>query len=229
MREIKTNDVAADDGYLILIKLLEGKGYRKEALDRKLLATRRHDTLTRRPYQFFALENMACADAVKEGATVDKDRRAYHMLTKSGMTDEHINRVYAFVNDLAEASLDPQKVQSAVLRFYDKPWDVHGHRDARVALERYIRLVLGGGQHGGRPCDKGKGSSMYVYEKWVQANESEQDLAWAQEQCLTPTEEVWAQEDTGDDYAEEEGDMETFWTGAVVAKRLGCGGGRELL
>lgn len=84
----------------------------------------------------------AVKEAVKEGVTVDKDRRAYHVLTKSGMTDEQVNQVHAFVHDPELASLDPRRVQSVVLRFYDKPWDVNRHRDARMALGGYVRPAV---------------------------------------------------------------------------------------
>ena len=50
------------------------------------------------------------------------------MFIKSGLTDDQINHIYGFVYDSeAEgpgAALDPRKIQEAVLRFYDKPWDV---------------------------------------------------------------------------------------------------------
>lgn len=180
-REIKATDIAVGGGNFILTKFLEGKCHRNEVLEGKSLATRRYKTLTRRPGQtfqeFFGVENMACADALKEGVTVDMGPQAYHMLAKSGMADEQINLLYVFVHDPEGASLDPQNVQSTALRFYDKPWDVR-HRDARIAFARYIRLVVGGGQHGGRPRSRGKGSSTYVCE------------TWAQEPFLTPREDA---------------------------------------
>ena len=77
---------------------------------------------------------MANADAVKAGVGIDPDRRAYHMFIKSGLTDYQINHMYGFVYDPeAEgpwATLDPRKIQEAVLRFYDNPWDVDRHRDS---------------------------------------------------------------------------------------------------
>ena len=86
---------------------------------------------------------MAYADAVKAGAGIDPDRRAYHMFIKSGLTDDQINHIYGFVYDSeAEgpgAALDPRKIQEAVLRFYDKPWDVDRHRDSRASMGLYSR------------------------------------------------------------------------------------------
>ena len=49
---------------------------------------------------------MAYADAVKFRVTVDDDRRAYHMLIRSGLTDDQINHVYGLVFD----SDAPEKV-----------------------------------------------------------------------------------------------------------------------
>ena len=90
---------------------------------------------------------MAHADAVKAGVGIDPDRRAYHMFMKSGLTDDQINHIYGFVYESeAEgpgAALDPRKFQEAVLRFYDKPWDVDRHRDSRASMGRYSRSLMG--------------------------------------------------------------------------------------
>ena len=90
---------------------------------------------------------MAYADAVKAGVGIDPDRRAYHMFIKSGLTDDQINHIYGFVYDSdAEgpgAALDPRKIQEAVLRFYDKPWEVDRHRDSRASMGRYSRPLMG--------------------------------------------------------------------------------------
>ena len=60
------------------------------------------------------------------------------MFIKSGLTDDQINHIYGFVYESeAEgpgAALDPRKIQEAVLRFYDKPWDVDRHRDSRASM-----------------------------------------------------------------------------------------------
>ena len=40
-------------------------------------------------------------------------------------------------------SFDPQRVQVAVLRFYDKPWKVDSHRCVRSEIGRYSRPLQG--------------------------------------------------------------------------------------
>ena len=144
-RELHMPDLAKPDGYKLILLFLEKKGYKKDALDRRLLANRRYDAFARRPGQtlqdFFATENMAKADAVKAGVGTDPDRRAYHMFIKSGLTDDQINHIYGFVYESEAkgpgAALDPRKIQEAVLRFYDKPWDVDRHRDSRASMGRF--------------------------------------------------------------------------------------------
>ena len=65
------------DGYKLILVFLEKKGFKKDALDKRLLANRRCEAIARRPGQtlqdFFATENMAYADAVKAGVGVDPD------------------------------------------------------------------------------------------------------------------------------------------------------------
>ena len=144
-------DLAKPDGYKWILVFLEKKGYKKDALDRRLIANRRYEAIARGRGQtlqdFFATENMANADAVKAGVGIDPDRRAYHMFIKSGLTDDQINHIYGFVYDSqAEgpgAALDSRKIQEAVLRFYDKPWDVDRHRDSRASVGRYSRPLMG--------------------------------------------------------------------------------------
>ena len=124
-RELHMPDLAKPDGYTLILVFLEKKGYKKDALDRRLIANRRYEAIARRPGQtlqdFLATEKMAYADAVKAGVGIDPDRRAYHMFIKSGLTDDQINHIYGFVYDSeAEgpgAALDPRKIQEAVLRF----------------------------------------------------------------------------------------------------------------
>ena len=114
-RELHMPDLAKPDGYKLILVFLEKKGYKKDALDRRLLANRRYEAIARRPGQtlqdFFATENMAYADAVKAGVGIDPDRRAYHMFITSGLTDDQINHIYGFVYESeAEgpgAALDP--------------------------------------------------------------------------------------------------------------------------
>ena len=83
---------------------------------------------------------------MKAGVGIDPDRRAYHIFPKSGLTDDQIN-FYGFVYDPdAEGpseTLDPRKIQEAVLRFHDKPWDEDRHRDSRASMGRYLRLLMG--------------------------------------------------------------------------------------
>ena len=149
-RELHKPDFAKTDGYKLILVFLEKKGYKKDALDRRLLANRRYEAIARRPGQtlqdFFATENMAYADAVKAGVGIDPDRRAYHMFIKSGLTDDQINHIYGFVYESeAEglgAALDPRKIQEAVLRFYDKPWDVDRHRDSRASMGRCSKPLM---------------------------------------------------------------------------------------
>ena len=150
-RELHMPDLAKPEGYKLILLFLEQKGYKKDALDKRLLANRRYEAVARRPGQtlqdFFATENMAYADAVKAGVGIDPDRRAYHMFIKSGLTDDQINHIYSFVYDPdavgPQTALDPRKIQEAALRFYDKPWDVDRHRDSRASLGRYSRPLMG--------------------------------------------------------------------------------------
>ena len=68
------------------------------------------------------------------------------MLTKSGLTDEQINHICGFVYNPAavgaSASLDPRRIQEAVLRFHDKAWDVDRHCDSRASMGRYSRPLM---------------------------------------------------------------------------------------
>ena len=102
-RELHMPDLAKPDGYRLILVFLEKKGYKKNALDRRLIANRRCEAVARRPGQnlqdFFATENMAYADAVKAGVGIGPDRRAYHMFIKSGLTDDQTNHIYCFVYD----------------------------------------------------------------------------------------------------------------------------------
>ena len=94
-REKHMPDLAKPDGYKVILVFQEKKGYKKDALDRRLLANRRYEAIARHPGQtlqdFFATGNMAYADAAKAGVRIDPDRRAHHMFIKSGLTDDQIN------------------------------------------------------------------------------------------------------------------------------------------
>ena len=129
-RELHMPDLAKPDGYKLNLVFLEKKGYKKGALDMRLLANRWYEAIARRPGQtlqdFFVTENIAYADAAKAGVGIDPDMRAYHMFIKSGLTDDQINHIHGFVYESeAEglgAALDPRNSQEAVLRFYYTPW-----------------------------------------------------------------------------------------------------------
>ena len=144
-------DFAKPEGYKLILLFLEKKGYKKDALDERLLGNRWYEAISRRPGQtlqdFFAAENMADADALKAAVGIDPDTRAYHMFIRIGLTDDQINHIYSFVYDSETqgppATLDPRKIQGAALRFYDKPWDVDRHRDSRASLGRYSRVLTG--------------------------------------------------------------------------------------
>ena len=93
-QELHMPDLPKPDGHKLILLFLEKKGYKKDALDRRLLANRRCEAIARRPGQtlqdFFAVESMAYADAVKAGVGIDPDRRAHHTFIKSGLTARSI-------------------------------------------------------------------------------------------------------------------------------------------
>ena len=129
-RELHMPGLEKPDRYKLILVFFEKKGYKKDALDRRLFANRRYEAIARRPgltlQDFLATENMAYAGAVKAGVGIDPDRRAYHMFIKSGLTGDQINHIYGFVYD-SEAegpgvAADPRKIQETELRFYGKPW-----------------------------------------------------------------------------------------------------------
>ena len=78
-RELHMPDLAKPEGYKLILVFLEKKGCKKDALDKRLIANRWYETVSRRPGQtlqdFFATENMAYADAVKAGVGINPDRR----------------------------------------------------------------------------------------------------------------------------------------------------------
>ena len=127
------------------------KGYNKDALDKRLLASRRYETMSRRPGQtlqdFFATVNMAYAGAVKAGVGIGPGRRARHMFIRSRLTDDQIHHIYGFVYDPdaagPAAALDPRKIQEAALSSYHKPWDVDRHRDFRASPGCCSRPLMG--------------------------------------------------------------------------------------
>ena len=162
---------------------------------------------------------MAYADAVQAGVGIDPDRRAYHMFIKSGLTDDQINHIYGFVYDsVAEgpgAALDPRKIQKAVLRFYDKLWDVDRHRDSRASMGRYSRPLMGHAatthrhQTSYHPRSRGGTKGSYMQEPW----EEEAFLPEDGYEC-NDWDESWQQYPAEDyDDWEEEADLETFLAG----------------
>ena len=130
-------EIAKPERYKLSLLFLETKGYKKDALDKRLLVNRRYEAISRRPEQslqdFFATENVAYADAVKAGVGIDPDRRAYHTFILSGLTDDQINHIYSFMYDPEavgqSASLDHREIQKDALR---QPWSVDRHRDSRT-------------------------------------------------------------------------------------------------
>ena len=98
------------------------------------------------------------------------------MFIKSGLTDDQINHIYGFVYDSeAEgpgAALDPRKIQEAVLRLCDKPWDVDRHRDSRASMGRYSRPLMGHAatthrhQTSYHPQSRAGNKGSYTQEPW---------------------------------------------------------------
>ena len=138
------------DRYKLILVFLEKKGYKKDALDKRFLANRRYEAISRRPGQtlqdFFATENMAYADAVKAGVGIDPDVLITCSSRAASLNDQ-INHIYRFAYDPEAvgpgAAQDPRKIQEAVLRFCDKPWDVDLHRDSRASMGQYSRPLMG--------------------------------------------------------------------------------------
>ena len=89
--------LAKDEGHKLICTFLEATRCKTDALDKKLLANCWYEPVSRRAgktlLDFFATRNMAFADAIKPGVTIDDERRAYHMLIRSGLTDDHISPV----------------------------------------------------------------------------------------------------------------------------------------
>ena len=84
------------EGYKLILVFLEKQGYKKDALDKRLLANRRYEAIARRPGQtlhdFLGTENVAHADAMKAGVGIDPDRRAYHSSRVASLTTRSIGR-----------------------------------------------------------------------------------------------------------------------------------------
>ncbi len=68
------------------------------------------------------------------------------MLLKSGLTTDQVNHIYGYVHDSVKTEMEPQAIQAAILKFYDKPFDVTKHRDQCCAAPRFSRPLCGGVQ-----------------------------------------------------------------------------------
>ena len=58
---------------------------------------------------------MAHVSPVKSGVTVDDDRRAHHLLTRSRLTNNQIKHVCGFVFDHDAPSLNVKKAEEAAM------------------------------------------------------------------------------------------------------------------
>ena len=215
----QTSQNLTDTNWILVFQ----KGYKKDALDRRLLANRRCEAIARRPGQtlqdFLQKRTWQTQDAVKAGVGIDPDRRAYRMFIKSGLTGDQINHIHSFVFESeAEgpgAALDPRKIQEAVLRFYDKPWDVDRHRDSRASMGRYSRPLMGHAattrrhQTSYHPGSRSGIKGSYAQEPWEEETFPTEDgyeyNDWDKSWQQYPAEEY-------DDW-EEEADLETFLAG----------------
>ena len=196
-------DLAKPDGYKLILVFLEKKGYKKDALDRRLLANRRYEAIARRPGQtlqdFFATEKMASADSVVPGVGLDPDERACNMFIKSGLTDDQINHIHGFVYESeAEgpgAALDPRKIQRASMGRYSRPLMGHAATTHRHQTSYHPRSRAGNkGSYTQEPEEETSPTEVgYEYNDW--------DESWQQ----YPADEY-------DDW-EEEADLETFLAG----------------
>ena len=140
------------------------------------------------------------------------------MFIRSGLTDDQINYIYGFVYDPEalgpSASLDPQKIKEATLRFHDEPWDVDQHRNSRASLGRYSRPLTGHTatttlrhQTSYHPRSSVSNKGSYTQEPWEEEN--------------FPTEDGYEYNDWDDSCStwqqypaeEEEADLETYLAG----------------
>ena len=159
-RELKPETLAKDDGYKLILVFLEKSGYKKQSLDCKLLAQKRYEAVVRRPHQslldYFAVENMAFADSTKEGLTIDNDRRACNTLLKSGLSQDQISHIYSYVHDPDATELEPKKIQDAIMKFYDKPFEHRDQEDDGTTILTTADRSPGSSQRNRLPrCTKG--------------------------------------------------------------------------
>eukprot|EP00969_Alexandrium_andersonii_P373734 15484691-Alexandrium_andersonii.AAC.1 len=82
--------------------MLETNGYQKFSVGRKMQAQRLYDSLRRQGREtlraFFARENMAVADLIREGVRLSAEQRAYQMLCRRGLSEDRITQVRAYVS-----------------------------------------------------------------------------------------------------------------------------------
>ena len=89
-RELHMPELAKPEGYKLILIFLEKKGYKKDALDRRLVANRRFEAISRRPGQ------TRCSISLRQKTwpmqMQRKQRQACiaHVI-KSGLTDDQIN------------------------------------------------------------------------------------------------------------------------------------------
>ena len=113
------------------------------------------------------------------------------------------------------AALDPRKIQEAVLRFSDKPWDVDRHRDSRASMGQCSRPLKGHAatthrhQTSCHPRSRAGSKGSYAQEPWEEETFLTEDgyeyNDWDESWQQHPAEEY-------DDW-EEEADVETFLAG----------------
>ena len=167
----------------------------------------------------------AYADAVKAGVGIDPH------VHKSGLTDDQVNHIYGFVYDSdAEgpgAAVDPRKIQEAVLRFCDKPWDVDRHRDSRASMGWYSRPLMG------HAAATHRHQTSYHPQSRAGTKGSDAQELWEEETFPTEDgyeyndwdESTWQQYPTEEyDDWEEDADLETFLAGESELDPSGCVG-----
>ena len=107
-------------------RVVERDGYDTDASDKKLLANRWYEAVSRRAGQklqpFFCNNKKHCL--CLEGLSMMIG--PIHMLIRSGLSDDQINDVYGLV-----------------MRFFDKPGDVDRHRNVQSVTGRYSQTLQG--------------------------------------------------------------------------------------
>ena len=123
------------------------------------------------------------------------------------------------------ATLDPRKIQEAVLRIYDKPWHVDRHRDSRASVGRYSRPLGHAAathrhQTSYHPLSRAGNKGSYTQEPWEEETFATEDgyeyNDW--DESFSTWQPYLAEE--LDDW-EEEVDLETFLAGVDPLGRAG--------